>query len=231
MEKKRHSDLTTNQVREKLFISFMIIIIFLWIILFYGSINTPNAYADRNQNTIEAEGEVLDDNITAERPTNWWRLNSNGYSQRYIHLTWNNKDDRVTQLLQTYGFEWEEWNGIKTIARIHRIQPEMFVCIMYADSSIWRFLKTKHNYGNVWNNDRGDTKAFETFEQWVDAIWRYALNWTYLKDKYTLDYLTPAFWKSWPYYATSPENRHINVTNCLWMIHNKRIDDNWSFRR
>ena len=48
---------------------------------------------------------------------------------------------------------------------IYLIKPEMFVCIMYADSSLGRFLKTKHNYGNVGNNDRGDTKTFETFEQ------------------------------------------------------------------
>jgi hypothetical protein len=101
---------------------------------------------------------------------------------------------------------------------------------MYADSSLGRFLKTTHNYGNVGNNDRGDRVSFSTMEEWINAIWKYALNWKYLKHKYTVDYLSPAVWKPWPYYATSKENWHINVTNCLGMIHNKRIEDNWNFR-
>ena len=219
----RHSDLTTNQVREKLFVWFCTSIMITWSILFLVSHLSPVVSAV----DIEIEG-----NLTNNKPTDRWRLNSNWFSQKYTELEWNTRDDRSISLLEAYWFDGvHTWSTIKTIARIHRIHPEMFICIMYADSSIGRFLKTSHNYGNVWNNDRWDRVDFATMEQGINAIWRYALNGSYLKSKYTVDYLSPALWKPWPYYATSEENWHVNIMNCLWMIHNKKIEDNWNFRR
>ena len=84
------------------------------------------------------------------------------------------------------------WASIKTIARVYRVYPETFLCIMYADSSIGKYLKTANNPGNVFNVDSGGTKAFETFEQGMDAIGRYGLNGTYLKSKNTIEELSPA---------------------------------------
>jgi len=65
-------------------------------------------------------------------------------------LTGNTRDDRAIELIEAYGFDGVQvWLSIKTIARIHRVYPEVIVCIAYADSSLGKFLKTEHNYGNV----------------------------------------------------------------------------------
>lgn len=169
-------------------------------------------------------------NLENRKPVSRWKLNSNWYSQRYFELTGENKDQRAVQLLQNYGMGQGEWQAIKTISRIHKVYPEVLVCVMYADTSIGKFLKTAHNYGNVWNNDRGDKVAFQNFEQGVNAIWS-VLNNRYLGHKNTINELSPYEWGESPYYATSPENREINVLNCLGMINNKEVSNNFSFRR
>jgi len=90
---------------------------------------------------------VVDDNLTSSKPTPWWRLNSNGYSQRYIPLVGVGREERMRELLASYGHDnYESW---KTIARVYRVYPEVLICIAYADSSLGRFLKTDNNFGNV----------------------------------------------------------------------------------
>lgn len=61
----------------------------------------------------------------------------------------------MMQLLDNYGWDSNElYPAIKTIARIHKVYPEVIICIAYADSSLGKHLKTKNNVGNVGNNDR-----------------------------------------------------------------------------
>lgn len=233
MTKKWYSDLTPQQVRERLIIWFFGSLVLFWFIsTLYWTINEVSGNAIQvEKHQKEPENKKIDENLENNKPTDRRRLNSNGYSQKYVVLNGSSVDERAAEMLSLYNYDWNEIRrSIITISRVHRVKPEMFLCIMYADSSIWRFLKSKNNPGNVWNNDRWDTVDFETMEQWIDAIWRYALNGTHLKSKYTVDYLSPALWKPGPYYATSSENRHVNVTNCLWMIHNKYIEDNRNFR-
>lgn len=228
----RHQNLTPNQVQNRVanFIAFTVILSWLLMLGLFNLVNQSIVKAELiNQPPASVNN---DENLSSSKPVDWWRLNSNWYSQRYVYLSWNTSDDRSVQLLNAYWFDWVGvWALIKKIGDKHSIRPEMFICIMYADSSLWKFLKTTHNYGNVGNNDRWDRVHFETMEQWIDAIARYALNWKYLKHKYTVDYLSPALGHPWPYYATSKENWHINVTNCLWMIHDKKIEDNRHFRQ
>ncbi len=201
----------------------------MFFISYYVYANDERGDASDMGNT---NNSIVDDNLTNKKPTEWRRLNSNGYSQKYTFLTWIGRDERAVELLQSYGFEWQETrNTIKTISRIHRVYPETILCIIYADSSIGRFLKTAHNYGNVFNTDSGRTKEFDNFEQWIDAIGRYWLNGKYLKHKTTIWQLSPATGEPWPYYATSSENWFINVSNCLGMIHNKQINWDRQFRR
>lgn len=225
--KKRHTDLTPRQVQDRLANRLFMSIILAWAVMTLIFSMAHNQIAEAGYKDQGAQ----DDNIIDSRPTPRWRLNSNGFSQRYVHLNGSTRDERAIELLEAYDFPWEEtWEMMKDLARDYRIQPELFICIAYADSSLWRFLKTDHNYGNVWNNDRGDRVYFNSTKQGFEAIAKYALNGRYLKHKYTVDRLSPALWKPWPYYATSPENRHVNTTNCLGMIHNKHIPDNRNFR-
>jgi len=46
----------------------------------------PEAKAE-NVVAVEKEEETRDTNISNEKPTEYWRLNSNGYTQRYVPLT------------------------------------------------------------------------------------------------------------------------------------------------
>lgn len=81
------------------------------------------------------------------------------------------RTQRIKGLIAAYGFNPDEaWPAIRTIARIYHVYPEAIICIAYADSSIGRFLKTNHNYGNVGNNDRGNTQEYDNFEQGMNAI-------------------------------------------------------------
>lgn len=171
-----------------------------------------------------------DDNLTNIKPVPYRRLNSNWYSQRYVELYGDTKQERIISLLNTYWFDGEDTRyTIRTISRIYRVYPETIVCIAYADSSLGRFLKTEHNYGNVGNNDRWDTVSYSNVEQWFNAIAK-TLNNQYLWGYSTVDQLSRRGNESGMVYATSPENWHINVTNCLGMIHNKYVPDNFNYR-
>lgn len=174
----------------------------------------------------------MDDNLTNTKPTEWWRLNSNGYSQRYVQLYGDTKNERIISMLQSYGFEDAETEArpaIRTISRIFQVQPEIIVCIAYADSSLWRFLKTSYNYWNVGNNDRWDTQAFNNMEQGFYHIWE-VLNNSLLGHYSTVNQLSRRGNPDGKIYASSPENWHINVMNCLGMIHNKYVPDTFNYR-
>lgn len=172
----------------------------------------------------------IDDNLTDVKQETRWRLNSNGYSQRHLDLTGTTRQERIVSLLNQYGFDWEDtWYVLRTIGRIYRVYPETIVCIAYADSSLGRFLKTEHNYGNVGNNDRWDTVSYSNMEQGFNAIAK-TLNNQYLWGYNHINELSRYGNPDWMVYATSPENWHINVTNCLGMIYDKWVQDDWYFR-
>lgn len=175
--------------------------------------------------------QQIQENIIESKPTTWRRLNSNGKSQRYIPLQATGNLARINELLEAYniGNSGESIQAIKVIARIHHIYPEVITCIAYADSSLGKYLKTAHNYGNVGNNDRGDTKAYTNFEQWIDAIGR-TLNNRNLGKYISIDQLSRFGNSTGMIYASSIENWHINVLNCIGMIRGKRIPDQFAFR-
>ncbi len=222
----------TQEIRNKVANTFFGSIIIAGLFMSYWAY-VAYAYDDMSKKDdnlpISKTNEQKDDNLTAERPTTRWRLNSNGYSQRYIELSGTNRVERMHSLLAAYWHDnYEVW---QTVARIHRIYPEMIICVAYADSSLGKFLKTKNNLGNVWNNDRWDTVEFATIEAGINAIGK-VLNNRYLWQYNVVGQLSPfGQMNGSPYYATSQENWGINVLNCLWMIHNKQINNDWKFRR
>lgn len=206
---------------------------------FIGSIGTGLKYHAANAGyqtwTIttgtqqQLPDKVADPNLINNKPTDWRRLNKNGYSQRYFSLS-GDRTERMQQLLTHYWRDADElYPAIKTIARIHKVYPEVIICIAYADSSLGKHLKTKNNVGNVGNNDRWDRQDYDNIEQWFNAIGK-VLNNKYLSYIYTVDYLSRYKNQTGSIYASSPDNRHNNVTNCLGMIYNKQISDNFAFR-
>lgn len=220
--------MTTQQARNKVANIFFGSIIIAGLFMSYGAYVATEVFAKEG---VSWNAIPQDDNLIDNKPTPRWRLNSNGYSQRYVELSWNTRDDRAIDLLNAYWFTGVDvWLSIKKIAWDWGVYPEAIICIAYADSSLGRFLKTKHNYGNVWNNDRGDTVEYDSIEQGFNAIGK-VLNNKYLSYIYTIDYLSRYGNATGMVYATSPENQFINMANCLSMIHNKKIPDDWKFRR
>jgi len=132
--------------------------------------------------------------------------------------------------IQKFGFKTAEAYGIK---------PEVAICISKADSSLWQELTTSNNFWNVWNNDRGDRVHFKTAEEGIAAISKVLVGKYLLPNKkvwelsngWRANLWLPKCW-AWNYcYATSDDNWNVNVINCLSMIHNKPIDEDFSFRK
>lgn len=220
---------TTQTARNKVANIFFGSIIIAGLFMSYWAYVATEVFANQ---PIE-EIEKVDDNLTNEKPAPYRRLNSNGYSQRFVVLTGTTRDERAIQLLEAYWFDDNTWDSIKVIARIHRIYPEVILAIAYSDSSLGKHLKTSFNYGNVGNSDSGRTQSYTTMEAWFDAIGRVLTN-RLLGNKMTIGDLYPNYGHCVidcnTVYASSPENAAINTLNALSLIHNKQINSDFQFR-
>lgn len=167
--------------------------------------------------------------ITKEQASLNWRLNSNGASQAYMYLHWDSYYERAKDIFKKMRRDENEVDQYYIAWYKTKIKPEVLICIAKADSNLWNSLASKNNPGNVWNNDRWDRVPYETLEEWIEAIWN-VLNNKYLGQKQTIWELSP--WWLWtaPFYATSPENWNVNVINCLSMIYDKPIYEDFKFR-
>ena len=99
-----------------------------------------------------------------------WRLNDNNASQEYIKLKWDTYFERAKSLFEKMWRPEQEVNIYYSEAYKNWIKPEVLICIAKADSNLWNQLKTKHNYWNVWNNDRWDRVNYSSLEKWINAI-------------------------------------------------------------
>lgn len=101
--KTRHHNKTTNQVRNAVANIFFSAIILTGVIMFFISYYV---YANDERGDTGSLGNtdnsIVDDNLTNKKPTEWRRLNSNGYSQRYVYLTGTDRVERMHQLLAHY---------------------------------------------------------------------------------------------------------------------------------
>ena len=159
-----------------------------------------------------------------------WDYNSAWQSQSFIPLLADEKKERINQLLLAF------WRGEDVLAnrwervgKKYWIKEEVLVCIAKADSSLWKALKTKNNFWNVWNNDRWDKVHFNSPIEWIEAIAK-TLNNKYLGKYTTINDLSRYWNKDWAIYASSDENWHINVTNCLSSLYGEKIRWDYEFR-
>ncbi len=126
----------------------------------------------------------------------------------------------------------------KKASNTYKIDYTLPVCIAFADSHLWQRMKSKNNIGNVGNNDRWDTKEFETLEKWINAIFG-TLNNNYL-GKYTKVWelsgegrkrlRLPPCGKGNYCYASSEGVWSTNVTNCLKILKNETVEEDFKFR-
>jgi len=159
-----------------------------------------------------------------------WKVNKDGQSQAFIPLIANKTEERMNELLLSY------WRGEdvlekrwQRVGEKYKLKTPILICIAKADSSLWQALKTKNNFGNVWNNDRWDKVHFDSPIQGIEAIAQ-TLNNKYLNEYTEVKDLSRYGNKEWKIYASSEDNWHNNVINCLSSLYGKEIDDSFSFR-
>ena len=139
-------------------------------------------------------------------------------------------ENRTKELLNKYGHEYYLW---ERLANAHWIKAEVIVAIAFADTHLWYATKTEFNIGNVGNTDSGRVRKPDTLEQWISAMF-YALNNKYLWEKQTIWDLSYAWWckiRCDKVYATSNSNRQNNVLNTLSNIYQKKITEDFKFRK
>ena len=126
-------------------------------------------------------------------------------------------------------FNWLPYQSFVDAERTHLIKKELTFCIAWADSDLWRQLKSSNNIGNVGNNDRWNVVHYSTIEKGIEAMFK-VLEGTYLNHKQSVWSLSPGGWWDAPFYATSAENWNNNVLNCLNVIVWPEVNENWIFR-
>jgi len=152
--------------------------------------------------------------------------------------------------------QWDVWKNTIELLRIHwlessfeywqqlweqyKIKYPVAVCIAKSDTSLGREMKTKNNIGNVWNNDRGDRVEYGHLYHWIEAIYQ-TLNNRYIGNNNTIWELSQwgrsNMWIDWCAtrgvycYATSKDNRNVNMINCLSMLYNQKIDEHFDFKK
>jgi len=109
------------------------------------------------------------------------------------------------------------------------IDPDVAICIWYAESWLGHNTTTPNNVWNVWNNDRWDRVWFDTPQQWINRIY-YALNNKYLSKYFTIDKLSRYWNKDSHIYSSSSYNWYKNVVKCLAIIKWYQINELYPFR-
>lgn len=157
-------------------------------------------------------------------------------------ITGLSTDERAKEWLETawLGYTLPTW---KELWEKYKIDYTLPICIAWADSHLGKALKSKNNIGNVWNDDRGRTREYETLEAWIEAIFWHLAKWKYMSGHNTIWTLSgegrKRLWLPWcaeekdyrkKCYASSMGVWSTNVTNCMSAIHDRKIDENFEFR-
>ena len=165
------------------------------------------------------------------------RVNKNGYAQYVPPLTAGSPASNVKQLLTKYGL-WDTYDHRDKMQYKYGVRMTVAVCIAKADTSLGRELKTTNNVANVGNNDRWDRVHYKTIEAGIEAVFRTLSNRYIGRNKKIWELSNwwrkvlwlPPCWNGNYCFATSSDNRNINLSNCLSEIYKKPIDENFLFR-
>jgi len=109
------------------------------------------------------------------------------------------------------------------------IDPDVAICIAYAESGLWNNTTTKNNIWNVWNNDRWDRIGLSSPQAGINSIY-YTLNNKYLSKYHTIYSLSRYGNKDSHIYSSSTYNWYKNVVKCLSKIKWYPIDEYYPFR-
>lgn len=165
-----------------------------------------------------------------------WELTESGDSQKMPKLEEKTSHDRFKELCYKY---WLNPSAIWEVENKYNIREWIILWIIIAETSGWKNwygVEWCWNYGNVWNNDRGDRYCFTSESEWLNKIWRTLSN-QYLGSTQTLWCLSKAWSCKWwedkgHIYASSDwnwERTMLNVLNAiygeeLWEIEPERFN-------
>ena len=165
-----------------------------------------------------------------------WKLTASWDSQLMPELEEKTSHDRFKELCYKY---WLNPSAIWEVENKYNIREWVILAIIIAETSWWKFgywVEWCWNYGNIWNNDRGDRYCFTSESEWLNKIWRTLSN-QYLGSTQTLWCLSKAWSCTWRenkghIYASSDwnwERTMLNVLNAiyqeeLWSIEPERFN-------
>ena len=143
------------------------------------------------------------------------------------HLTHKQKEDIFLRLKGASWFRNLTW-WLQS-ANKFGIDPDVAICIWYAESWLWHNLSSPNNVWNVWNNDRWNRRGYPTPQDGINSIY-YALNNKYLSKYHTIDKLSRWGNKDSHIYSSSSYNWQKNVVKCLSILKWHPIDEYFPFR-
>ena len=145
-------------------------------------------------------------------------------------MEWKTVDERAQRLLNSYWvWVYKELNFWDSVVNGTNIDRDVVICIALAESTLWQYLTTSNNIGNVWNNDRWDRIAYSTPYAGARLI-PTTLNNQHLWHYHTINQLSRYGNPDWKIYASSPINWQTNVMKCLSKIKWYTVPEDFPFR-
>lgn len=176
--------------------------------------------------------------------TNWQDVLPEEYRIKYLNdqlvrpisitelkiIEWSSVDERAQKFLNSYWvWVYKDLNFWETVVDGTNIDRDMVICIWFAESTLWNFLATNNNIGNVGNDDSGNRIAYSTPYAWARLI-ATTLNNQYLWNYHTINQLSRYGNEDWKIYASSPINWQTNVQKCLSKIKWYTVPEDFPFR-
>ena len=141
----------------------------------------------------------------------------------------NTIDERKEDWLRRYAIGPYQDPALRfDAARETWINPIFGLCVWFAETS-YKHFKSAYNIGNVGNNDRWETVAYNSPIEWAKALF-HVLNNQYLGWYYTINELSRFGNIDGYIYASSPFNRQKNVMKCMSTIYGYAIPEDFPFR-
>ena len=176
--------------------------------------------------------------------TDWQNILPEDYRIKYLNdqlvrpidvsdltiMEWKTVNERAQRLLSSYWVGvYKELNFWDSVAEWTNIDRDVVICIALAESTLWQYLTTSNNIGNVWNNDRWDRVAYSTPYAGARLI-ATTLNNQHLGWYHTINQLSRYWNVDWKIYASSPINWQTNVMKCLSKIKWYTVPEDFPFR-
>lgn len=145
-------------------------------------------------------------------------------------MTWDSLAIRENQFLARYGVGiYREPAFREDAVDGTNIDPDVVICIGFAESTLGKYLTTTANIGNVGNTDSGLRKSFYSALAGARSI-ALTLNNAFLWNYHTINQLSRYGNPNGKIYASSPINWQTNVLKCLSQIKGYYIPEDFSFR-